>query len=355
MLLILAPTLAQAADPTELPPFLRGDVMVGYTYDRFAGGLTEVDYADDPARVGVGERRIDAHRLHYGLQFSVAPGVAIYADLAHDASVMVTYADWHQMVYDPATGSGTYAASGVEEEATLADGGGLAGVWLGVRGTPFSSAFPKRPSPITWLLEGGIRTPSADSNYWVVVEPSSKSLGMRGGGPGSFGLRLATAFSKKVGSGEPYIGAWYQYEAPVVVTLSEDDGTVICKKCEVDPADLFGVRFGTEATLAENQSGARYFFDIHGLFEYGSYGMMPTGLYLPDVIVEDAGTVQTAESLELGGGLGLGLRPFQYLQFKLHGEARYHFPQRIEAPYPVYTSGDSYHLLAGLEMTVRIR
>lgn len=372
MFLLLVHTAA-AATVTDVPTFLRGDVWFGYTYDRLAGGLTEVDYSQatanpDGVRQDVGDRRIELHQLHYGGAFGVGPGVAIYLDIPHDVSEMVTFDRWHDMVYAPSTGSGTYMGSAEQAAQTMADGGGIEGVWIGVRGTPYSSAFKTRPSLVTVLLDGAIRTPNADHSFWVIQETADSGYGTRGAGPGGLGLRLRSAFSTHVGAGEPYIVGTYFYEGPSTVDLTKDDGTTINKNAVVDPGDGVALRFGTETRIAENtNSGMRVSLDMHANAVYTGAGNVPTGVYLPGVLIDDVnvltqedgssniGVVQTSESLETGVGLDLCIRPFQYMQLDLRGDVAYHLPQRVESPYPEYTSGATYHMQAGADLTVRIR
>lgn len=356
MSLLVFVAAVHAASVTDVPPFLRGDAWVKYSYDRLSGGLTEVDYAEDPARVSVGSRRIETHQLHYGLAFGAAPGLAVFLDIPHDVSSMVTFDSWHQMVYKPSTGSGTYTSSVEEPPFTVADGSGIHGVWIGLKGTPFSSQFKTRPSEATWLLSGSLRTPNAENNFWTIVEPSSKKVGMRGAGPGGLALRFDTAFSTHVGAGEPYIAASYQYEAPVQVDLVDDQGDSLAKNVKLNPPDQFQVRFGSEITLGENAaSGSRTDLDLHATFNYATSGNVPTGVYLAGVLIDDLGKVQTAEVLEPGAGLALGIRPFQYMQVDLKVDGYYHLPQRIESPYPVYTGGDTFRVVGGADLTVRIR
>ena len=40
-MLLFALSSAFAATPTELPPFLRGDITIGYAFDYTQGGLQE--------------------------------------------------------------------------------------------------------------------------------------------------------------------------------------------------------------------------------------------------------------------------------------------------------------------------
>lgn len=355
ILLVDVGARALAATVTEVPAFLRGDVALGYRYDRTWGGLEE---AGDPgtANAWVGSRRIETHQVHYGAAFGVAPGAAIFADVLHDAWWGVSYDAWGSMHYDGATGGGSYSSAAVQLAATKATGAGIEGVWIGAKGTPFSEAFPKRPSRATWLIEGAVRTPNEAASRYVVLEPGAEGqVATRGAGPGGVGLMLGSAFSSDLGRAEPYLSFRLVSEGATTVDLVSDAGQVLAEGVAIDPADTFSARVGAELVLGENSaSGARTAIDLHASFEYASYATVPSGLYLPSVLVEGQ-DAQQAESLEPGLGLQLRLRPFTYLDIALHGDLAYHLPSRAEQYYPVYTGPDTLRLDAGLDLTVRVR
>lgn len=353
MLLLLA--AAQAATVTELPPFLRGDLGISYTLDRLQGSLVERGAvpADDET---VGQRQDNAHILRYSLAFGVAPGAAIFVDVPHTVYRGVEVQDWSRMVYDPATGSGSYHGTATEEDTTVSKGGGLDGVWIGARGTPYSEAFPKRHNRFTLLLEGAVRTPGTGS-WFVVSEPSTTGgLGMHGAGTGGVGLMIGMVASARHGRHEPYLALQYVDNLPTTVDILADDGTVLQSGAELDPANTVSARVGAEFITGENAtSGARTAVDLHLGAEWTSSQDVPTGLNLPGVLVPDAGLVQQAESFELGGGAGLDVRFMKYLSWQLGADVRYHFPQRWEHPYPASSGGDSLRILARTGVTIRVR
>jgi hypothetical protein len=353
MLLVIA--AASAATVTDLPPFLRGDLSVAYGFDYLGGSLTERGEIGEEDTT-VANRVVSDHTLRYGLTFSVAPGAAVSVEIPHTVYRAVDVSEWSRMVYDPATGSGTYVGTATEEDATVSKGSGIGGVWLGVKGTPFSEAFVGRQTRFTWLLEGAVRTPNEDNQLVVVTPGEGSSIGTRGAGPGGVGLRVASTFSSRRGRTEPYLRLAIEENLPHEIDVLADNGEVLAKNVSVDPANRFEAVVGAEFIAAENSSsGARTAIDLRLSAGWQSYQDVPTGLELPAVLIEDAGLVQQAENMEIGGGLGLDFRFMKYLQLQLWGDARYHLPQRLESPYPVYTGGDTVHVAAGSKLTIRVR
>lgn len=340
--------LAAAATVTEIPPFLRGDVGVGYTYDRLAGSLEE---RDDDGDITVGERALQDHRLDYSLAFGVGPGVALAVSLPQWVSSAVSYDAQGKMIYDPATESGTYEDALAGTPGTASKGKGLGGVWIGVRGTPFSEAFEKRQNRVTWLLEGAVRTPDS-TNFWTMADGQQ-----RGAGPGGTAFKLHSAWSTTFGAGHPYIAATWVAEGARQVDLYAGDGTRIATGVTIDPANTVRLRVGTEVVAGENAaSGGRTSFDLHLGVDYASYSQIPSGLFLPDVLEDGLDRPsQQAESLEPGAGLALHVRPMSYLQLDLAGDVAWHLPQRIEDPYQVYTGEDTLRAAVSAGFTVRIR
>lgn len=340
--------LAAAATVTEIPPFLRGDVELGYTYDRLAGSLEE---RGDEGDVVVAQRALQEHALSYGVVFGAGPGVAVVVRAPHYLTSSVSYDELGQMVYDPSTGSGTYQDAISGTPGVAVSGSGLGGVWLGVRGTPFSEAFVKRQNRATWLLEGAVRTPDA-SNFWTLADGKE-----RGAGPGGTALRIHSAFSTTFGSSQPYLLGTWTAEGPRTVDLYGTDGAKLASGVEIDPANTAHLRTGVEVLASENAaSGGRTAFDMHVDVNYATWSTVQSGTYLP-LVLEDGRSqaVQQAEAMEAGAGIGLSWRPMAFMQLDLYGDFAWHMPQRIEHPYPVYTGEDTLHLTAGSRLTVRIR
>lgn len=332
--MLLLAAAAFAATVTEVPDFLRGDVGLRYGWDRTAGHLAE--RAD--TEVVVADRAMDTHLMFYEASFAPAPGVAVFAEIPHYLSESVGYTEAQEMVYDPATGSGTYVGTDALEPGTYVQGSGLDGVWFGVRATPFSEAFTGRNNRATWRIELAGRT------------GSEKNLWSGGAGDGAPAFRLGSAFSTSVKDTQPYLtGAltWYTKKDRAL-----EHGTV-----PVDPGTRLDLRTGAEFLAWKNEpSGGELRVDLHMVLGYQAAGLLPSGYYLPNVLDDSQETgIQSSESMEGGGGLGFIWRPMTYLQFKLGGEVGYAVPRRVESVYPVYTGGDTLHTQLNTALTVRIR
>jgi hypothetical protein len=350
-MLLLAP-MASASTVTDLPPFLRGDVEIGYAYDRVAGDILE--RGDD--EVVVAQRAIQQHVMHYGGAFAVAPGAALTLELPHYISETIGYDQWSEMVYDPSTDSGTYQGTQAGTAGTLVKGSGVGGVWIGAKGTPFSQLWKSRNHRATWLLGLAVRTPDG-SSLWSVEEPAENGPATRGAGPGGVGVRLETAFSATYGASEPYMRFAYTSEGSSKVDVLDDTGTVLASGVEVDPGDTAQVRFGTELVAGHNEAnGQRTAVDLHLGMLYTGYGSVPSGVLLPSVLSASAGqAVQTAEQFEMGAGLGLNWRPMDYLELRFHGDLAWQLPSRPESPYPEWTGDQTLHYNTGVDLAVRVR
>ena len=344
MLPLLLSTVALASSVTELPPMLRGDVSIGYAWESLRGSLRETAPGGD---VEVGQRVVTEHILRYRADFTAGPGVGAYVEVPQWASQTVSGTDGNTMVYDPATRTGTLIGTNPVADGEYASGGGVGGVWLGVRGTPWSEAFGSRNN-VTWMLDAAVRTPDS-SNFWSGKE--------RGAGPGGLGWRLHSAFSHTRGDSSPYFAVtWTQNRALEVDTFAAD-GTALGTAVAVDPADTLRLRIGTENVASrQTTSGAELRFDLHATVDYAGPAVVPSGIYLPSVLDTTAGAaVQQAEQLRAGAGLGVHWRPMRYMELRFFADAASQIPQRQEHPYPIRTGFDTLAASAGTELRVRIR
>ena len=347
MLLVSLVSLASATSVTEIPPFLRGDVTLGYGYEQLSGSLVERGEEDTE----IGQRTISSHKMQYGLVFGVAPGAAVFLEIPHYVQSSVGYSALSEMVYDPTTGSGTYEGTEAGTPGAYVSGAGVNGVWIGARGTPFSETFPNRKNRATWLIEAALRTPS-ESNFWTMKDGEH-----RGAGPGGLAVRLHTAFSTTFRTSHPYIAATYIGEGKTTVDVYDDLPQVVATGVEVDPANSGRVRTGLEVLASRNESnGAQLSFDLHLDLAYDSYQTVPSGFYLPNVLAGSEGEpIQQSEQLETGAGLAIRWRPMDYMQVDLYGDVAWHLPQRIESPFAVYTGEDTLRLGVGSQVTIRVR
>ena len=342
------------ANVTEVPPWLRGDVSLNYSYDRLGGHLTEdipeeVD-AVETADLEVGQRTLTDHVLSIDAIFSAGPGVAITLGFPIHVRESTWFGTSQTMVYDPTTGSGTMQGTNAVDIGAVAAGAGLEGVWIGLAGTPFSEAFEKRQNRATWRLAGALRTPNKHNFYTV-------DAGKRGVGSGGLGLRIDNAFSTTVGVTQPYLSFRYESEGKATVNVTDNSGSVISSKTELQGPKSADIRFGAEFLATRNaEADTDVRIDLHGVISYASWSLVPSGIYLPSVLnVTDGAAVQNAESADIGGGLGVSVQAIRYLRIGLFGQIQYHLRQRIESPYPIYTSGDTIRSLAGANMTIRVR
>ncbi len=342
LLVALAP--AFAASVTDMPPMLRGDVTVGYTFDTLRGSLQE---SGEDGKVEVAQRSLDAHLLTYRADFSAGPGVGVYVELPHWAKQDVSVTGATQMVYDPSTDSGTYSGTNALADGSVAKGSGVGGAWIGVRGTPWSEQFKDR-NRVTWLLEGAVRTPDS-TNFWGGKE--------RGAGPGGLGWRLHSAFSHQRGASSPYFAVTWTQNRPLEVDTFRADGAPLATAVTVDPADTLRLRIGTENTASQQaDTGAELRFDLHLTVDYASPSTVPSGVFLPSVLDTTAGTaVQHAERLAAGAGLGVTWRPMRNAELRVYGDAGTQLAQRQEHPYTVRTGGDTLVASVGTALTIRAR
>lgn len=346
--MLLLATLAAAATLTEVPPWLRGDLTLAYTYDRLSGPLEERPLAGDP--VEVGQRAVEDHRLDYRAMFAFAPGVALAVELPHHLQSRVAYGSVQTLVYDPATGTGTAIGTTAGETGVRLSGSGLGGVWIGIAATPFSEAFTSRANRASWRVDAAFRTGDRTS-LWTTDED-----GKRGAGTGTPALRLATAFSTRTRGAEPYLAGAITAQLAREIEVAGPDGTAVVT---VDPGNFGEVRAGAEilaARTARTDGAGEARLDLHLRAAYQSWRDIPSGVMLAEVLDASLGTtVQEAERLEFGGGLGFLIRPSENLQFALRGDVTAPLPWRIESPYPIYAGPGTVHAQVGAELTLRIR
>ena len=339
---------------TEIPPWLRGDIALRYTYDRLGGHLSQhvpMQVGDTESQdVEVGERTLTDHVLNIEGAFSAGPGVALTLGVPVHIRQSTWFGTSHTMVFDPASGSGTMIGTEAVEFNDVATGSGVEGVWIGVAGTPYSEAFTTRNNRATWKIGAALRTPNKNNFY---TAPDGK----RGVGTGALGLRFDNAFSTTIGGTQPYLSGRYQSDGKTTVDVTDADGNVIAAGLELQGSKSAKIRFGAEFLAAKNlEADTNVRVDLHALVNYSSWSLVPSGVFLPSVLeVSDGLVSQMSESMEFGGGLGFAFQPTRYFRIGFHGEAAYHMAQRIETPYPIYTAADTVHVTAGLDLGIRIR
>lgn len=340
---MLCASLAQAAEVTSIPPFLRGDLEVQYTFTHEGGSLLEED-------IEVATRRIETHDIVYAAAFAAGPGVAVFMELPQNAATRVSFPTANEMVYDPSQRSGTMIETDPIVDTPAVSGSGLGGVWMGIRGTPFSESFKRRGNLATWLIEGAYQTADS-SSFWHVAD------GARGGGPGGSAWRIRNAFSTTHRFSNPYLDFRYTKRNPFQADLTEIDGTVLASGVELDPSNEIRVFGGTELTTYENKvSQARFAIDLRLGFSYQSWQTIQSGVLLPSIISSSAAIPVTESEYETyTAGLGFIYKTFQYLQLNLRGDVAYITPHRVEHPYPIQTGADTLAFGINFGMKVFVR
>jgi hypothetical protein len=237
----------------------------------------------------------------------------------------------------------------IEVPASIS-GSGLEGVWLGIRGTPFSEAFKRRKNMATWLLEGAWQS-ADETNFWTVAN------GQRGGGPGGSAWRVRSAFSTTHGISNPYLDFTWTTRRPFRADLTALDGSLLGTRVELNPADEISVLAGTELCAHDNPAAhTRFLIDLRLGYAYHSWRTMQSGLLLPSILSSSEGLAVTeSEYQSWSGGLGFIWQTFQYMQLNLRGEASYLTPHRIEHPYPVRTGADDVAVGVSFGMKVMVR
>lgn len=349
--LLLCTTLvpsASAAEVTELPPFLRGDVSVGYNLGLLTGSMREGDGT-------VGRLGAEDHVLRLGAAFGVAPGAAIYAELPIYVQQRVVFNDTYTMAFDPNQDLGSLAYGDLVDGSVVRSGSGAGGAWLGAKGTPFTEAlWPLRNNRATWLIDVGVRLPDATS-FWA--EDWSSGEPTRGAGPGAAAFRLTNAFSTTKGVSQPYMRVTWLRQGATSVDLYSSSGELVTADAQITPADSLDVLTGVQVRTFENPtSGAAFDLDFRLGFNYMGPAELPSGVYLPSVLPNTEGlAISRSEYSSASVGLGFYWRMFKYLKLDVVGDVAYVMPHTLEHAYAVRTGPDTLNISALARLNVLIR
>lgn len=342
-LLALVAKPADAAEVTDIPPWLRGDFSLGYTFSHTGGSLVE-------GNTSVGTRNMESHQISYEMAFAPGPGVAVFFELPHTAAQRISFPTASEMIYDPSTEAGSMVGTTPMETSPVYEGSGLGGLWMGVRGTPFSEAFESRGNLATWLVEGAWQT-ADPTNFWAVSD------GERGNGPGGSAFRLRMGFSTNHKPAQPYIAATFTRRNPFETDIYDENGAVMVPGVTFNPPSDILVRTGVELTAFSNPEAQSFFnFDLRLAYGYTTWQTVQSGVLLPSVLVSSQQIAVTESEYSSGSaGLGLYLRPFRYMQINVWGDAWYTAPHQIEHPYPVFTGTDTIRADIGANLKLMIR
>jgi hypothetical protein len=342
MLVLLASLgTAQAAEVTEMPPELRGDVDITYAGTFTSGGLEEAGGI-------VAEQRISRHDLSFVGAFAPTEGVAVTIGLPVTPSWKVSYTTATAMLFDPVTGTGTFVGGEALSPLPELKGSGLTGLWLGAAVAPFSERYPLGQR-VSYRIDLAFRTPSPGNSWW------SAEGGQRGAGMGGSAWKIGAAFSTDHGASEPYLNFAAVREGKITLDIVDEAGTTWATALTVHPASTVDVTGGVEIVANEKTDiDQRLVFDLFVAFGYRGWQDIPSGLFLPDVIDVSRGiSVTSSEYLLMRAGLGLLFDINKYVSVRLAGDGRIATPHTLEHVYAVRTSLDTFEI--GFSSTVEGR
>ena len=340
--LLLLPSLAGAAEVTELAPQYRGDL--GFKFDSY----TQYDrLVEDDTQVGKRQLRNNQLTLHGG--FSVLQGAGLFFEIPH-YSERISYPEANIMAFDPNNDSGTMLGTdAVSAEAGL-QGSGFGGTWIGLRGAPLhEELFAHRGDRSSWLFEVGYRF--ADKSHLWAFEGDQ-----RGAGPGASAYRLHGAFSTTHRASRPYITATFLQSGRLSTDVTDESGTLI-SAAEIFPANRIDLKTGSEVFLwTDEQSGSHLSLDVNASFGYRGWQTIPSGTYLPSILdASQSVLILESEVTTLDLGLGLNARIMEYAQLNIGGEIGTVSPQRIEHLYSVDTAPGTLDWQLHVEARFRAR
>ena len=341
---------AEAAQPTELIPFLHMDTEVGYNGAFQFGRLREQDPDDDTFH-DVAKYNHAHHELDIDIEFGVCPMLELDLRFPIVFQDRLHYRSANELGYDAAENKATMLDQNPMPSDELEDftRAGFDDMWIGLQFSPFNEAYEDNPSPATVLFEFAVSPPTGKSRY--VVDSRGKAA-PGGGGPD---IRFGAAFSKRVKGSEPYIWASYVLTGRYEVNLADAEGRPTYSSAAVlNPADSVHVRFGAELYALNNPSSTTAInVDIFGGFTYYTWSDIESGSILPVIHPNTNGRLATtSEYLVPTFGLGLYIRPTPMVQIRLNAGVDYetsHFIERVDAHnYDIGTGVDTLAVTFGL-------
>lgn len=339
----LLPAPALAAEVTDMPPALRGDVNIDYVGSLYSGGVEEG--GEEYAR-----RRSARHDLRWGVEFAPADGFAV--TLAADTTPYagISWSSATSMGYDPVRETGTYTV-GESIEVPQIQGRGFNGLWLGAALQPFNESW-KRNHQTTWRIDLAYRTGNKNATFWT-----EDGDGWRGAAPGGPAFRVVGAFSADNGSANPYVQGIFQHEGRVDVDVSDASGAIVAPGLSIRPGTDFDLIGGIEVVgYHDAATEDRFAVDLRLGVGYRSFRLLPSGMYLPDVLDASKSLLITqSDRLVARGGMGFDGHIRKYVSLRVGADFVYDMPYRIEHVYEARTSGDAFTVEIGTRLNVRIR
>jgi hypothetical protein len=334
--LIAFTSLASAANVTDMPSNLRGDVSLSYEYSQQWSELVE---ASEPVG-GVNE---SSSQMTFEGEFAVHEWVSLTLSLPMWIGHDISWTDPRTMAWDPTedVGSMRYGTA-IEDGVEPRSGSGLGGASFGLRVSPISET---RGAKASWVM-GLSQRLKDDSNIFT---GSSEELG---GGQGAGATSITNAFSTTFGDSTPYI---------VVRWDRRGDHTASGIDPETGEASLINMSSGDSASFVSGiefisksfADGQGWFkTDVWGGARYNAWSEVPSGTYLPDVLAGTGGsTVVSSEYVDYTLGLGGHWRALPTMQVDMSVEFSVNSPIQLESAYPIYTGAFSPKITGGIKAT----
>jgi hypothetical protein len=348
-LTLLLSGTAMAADVTDIPPFLRADIGIGYS----ASAIPEKLFEDGEQ---VGRRRSIDHMMRYSGSFGFAPGFALELELPHYASSRIRFFDSQRMDFDPNIGTGTMLETDKLPNDPEVHGTGPGGTFVGVAATPFSeTTFAPRGDQVTWLMRLGFQFKD-NTALWT-----HNDNGKRGAGPGSPGLLFENFFSTTNGISQPWIGVSWDKRFPYETDIVDENGVTLAKGLNVRSSSSVILSTGLSIEVLHipgfaNGLGTALIVDPRARFGYHSWADIPSGVSLPSVLSMTENTVVTqSETSSLWAGLNIKWRIIRYLDWDTHYDMGTPFARRLEHHYDVTTGMGKLGWEIGTALTFRMR
>lgn len=334
---------ANAAEVTDMPPALRGDIHIDYGGSFLTGGL-------DEGQDRIGRRAVERHDFDVRAEFAPTTGVAVVLGIPSTVKLRHSFPLASSMVYDPVTTSGTYLAGNPTEVADYW-GSSAHGFLLGVAVSPLSESY-KRHFNVTWRLDLAYRTPSPKRTLY-----STNNADTRGAAPGGHGLFIGAAFSNNKGRGNPYLDFDFMWESATRVDIVNGDGILVASRAKIQPGATLDLTAGIEVIAGESpEKSSRVAVDLFSGIGYRSWADLPSGFALPDVLGLSSGLVITqGDHVAFRAGLALNYDVNKWVGFRTGIEGRYYTPFTVENVYPVATALDTFEVAWTFELTGKVR
>ncbi len=338
--LIVFTSMASAADVTDMPSNLRGDVSFSYEYSHQWSQLVEASEL-------VGGVNESASRMTFDGEFALRDWASVTVSIPMWLEHNISWSDPRTMAWSPTedTGSmryGTEIEGGVEPRS----GSGLGGTSIGLRVSPISET---RGAKASWVI-GFSQRLKDESNIFT---GSADELGA---GVGADTTSITSAFSTTFGESLPYVVVSWDNrgDSSAPGTDPETGESVLVNMTSGNSASFVS---GIEFTSTSSANGRSWFrTDFWGKAQYNAWSEVPSGTYLPDVLSGTEGsTVVRGEYIDYTIGLGGHWRALPTMQIDLSIELGTNSPTQLESSYQIYTGSFSPRVAGGIQATFLYR